>query len=71
MGNHKIFRLKFFSIKYCHFSRFRVFCSMKHTFSNGQKNCGVTMLAFMLSGKKIDTFTHGKVTSLKMFIVFG
>ena len=38
MGNHEISdsKLDFFILKYCDFSRFRVFCSMMHTLSKGQ-----------------------------------
>ena len=40
---------EFFTLKYCHFSRFGVICSIKHIFSIRQKDYVVTIL--ILSGK--------------------
>ena len=43
--------LNFFILKYCHFSRFRVFCSMMHTLSKGQIKFWGQSVSFLLSDK--------------------
>ena len=42
-------------LKYCHFSPFRVFCSIRHIFSKGQiKLWGHCVSFFLLSGKMCE-----------------
>ena len=48
MGNHENSDFSY------HYSRFIVFCSIRHTLSKEQKNCGDTVLDFLLSHKMYE-----------------
>ena len=49
--------LKFLMLKYCHVSRFRVFCSKRHILSKGHiKLWGHPVFFFLLSGKMCEKF---------------
>ena len=46
--------LKFFMLKYCHFSRFRVFCSIRYIRSKEQIKLWGHLLVVLLSGKMCE-----------------
>ena len=59
--------LKFFILKYCHFSRLRVFCSMMHTLSKGQiKLWGHRVSFFCYQTKCVKNFYFNALKSHKI-----